>query len=108
MNYRRIRARINALVLPLVNRARWRWRRRTAPPRAYIVGKIEGARRWWNPPPRKPSPAEQAHQDFLDLQRDARRRRLHWARGPFDPALTQAAQPNPEVMRALVGPWRGS
>jgi len=51
---------------------------------------------------------EQAMIDREIAIHDARRERLHWARGPLDPALTQAAQPNPEVMRVLVGPWRGS
>ncbi len=51
---------------------------------------------------------EQAMIDREIAIRDARRERLHWARGPLDPALTQGPQPDPEVMRALVGPWRGS
>jgi len=51
---------------------------------------------------------EQAMIDREIAIRDARRERLHWSRGPLDPALTQGPHPDPEVMRALVGPWRGS
>lgn len=39
--------------------------------------------------------------------RDARRERLHWARGPLDPALQQSSG-NAELMRIMTGQWRGS
>lgn len=105
---RKIRARVNARLRPFINRLRHRIRRRAAPAKMLFRNQIARLRKWIDPPPRKPSMLEQAMIDREIAIRDARRERLHWARGPLDPALTQAAQPNPEVMRALVGPWRGS
>jgi len=105
---RKIRARMNARLRPFINRLRHRIRRRTAPIRMFLADQVDRLKKWIDPPPHKPSMKEQAMIDRELAIRDARRERLHWARGPLDPALTQAAQPNPEVMRALVGPWRGS
>jgi len=105
---RKIRARVNARLRPFINRLRHRIRRRTAPAKMLFRNQIARLRKWIDQPPRKPSMLEQAMIDREIAIRDARRERLHWARGPLDPALTQAAQPNPEVMRVLVGPWRGS
>lgn len=105
---RKIRARVNARLRPLVNRLRHRIRRRTAPAKMLFRNQIARLRKWIDPPPRKHSMLEQAMIDREIAIRDARRERLHWARGPLDPALTQGPQPDPEVMRALVGPWRGS
>ena len=85
MNYRRLRARVNAVVLPLVNRARWRWRRRTAPTRMFVQDQVARVRTWLRPPPRKPTPLEVAMQDRAELMHEARRRRHRWARGPLDP-----------------------
>ena len=105
---RRIRGRINAFLRPFINRTRHRIRRRTAPTRMFFADQVARLRKWIDPPPHKPSMLEQAMIDREIAIRDARRERLHWARGPLDPALTQGPQPDPEVMRALVGPWRGS
>ena len=86
---RRLRAQIRAVTLPMLNRLRWRWRRRTQPGRAFVQDQIDRVQTWLRPPPRKPTPLEVAMQDRAELMREARRRRHRWARGPLDPQAMQ-------------------
>jgi len=103
---RKIRARVNARLRPFINRTRHRVRRLTQPGRAFVQDQLARLRKWIDPPPHKPSMKEQAMIDRELAIRDARRERLHWARGPLDPALQQSSG-NAELMRIMTGQWRG-
>lgn len=69
----------------MLNRLRWRWRRRTASAWIFVQHQVDRAKNWIHPPPRTPSVAELAMIERDELMREARRRRYHWRRGPLDP-----------------------
>ena len=104
---RKIRARVNARLRPFINRLRHRVRRRTAPTRKFFADRVARLRKWIDPPTPLPSMKELAMIDRELAIRDARRERLHWARGALDPALQQSSG-NAELMRIMTGQWRGS
>jgi len=72
----------------------------------FLADQVDRLKKWIDPPPHKPSMKEQAMIDRELAIRDARRERLHWARGPLDPALQQSSG-NAELMRIMTGQWRG-